>query len=130
MTTFSCCIQHITSVTDGCHEPTDYRPADAAVHWTLHQKTLYHGCCECSDFLLLVGPLSATSWNTKCVKYIFKSVQFHAKIPIFCSLNCTVTCQHLVPLHKCISILLHIDITVSYLHTHQYLHVPTCLEVS
>ena len=120
VTIFSCHIQHITSVTDGCHEPTDYRPEDAAVHWTLHQKTPYHGCCECSDFLLLVGPQSATSWNTKMCKIHFKSVQFHAKSTIFFPLNDTVTCWHFVPLHKCISscctilkLLLHIDITVN-----------------
>ena len=139
MTIFSCCIQHITSVTDGCHEPTDYRPADAAVHWTLHQKIPYHGCCECSDFLLLVGPLSTTSWNKKMCKIHFKSVQFHAKstIFVFLLLMHTVTCQHFVPLCKCISscctilkFLLHIDITVNYLHTHWYLCVPTCVKVS
>ena len=136
VTIFSCCIQHITPLTDGCHEPTHYRAADAAVHWTLHQKTLCHGCCECSDFLLLVGPLSTTSWNTKMCKIHFKSVQFHAKSTIF-FLNCTVTCWHFVPVHKCISVcctilkfLSHIDITVNYLHTDWYLCVPKCVKVS
>ena len=136
VTIFSCHIQHITSVRDGCHEPTDYRPADAAVHWTLHQKNLYHGCCECSEFLLLVGLISTTSWNTKCVKYILKVFNFMQKA-LFFFLNCTVTCWHFVPLHECISVcctilkfLSHIDITINYLHTHWYLCVPKCVKVS
>ena len=60
--TQGCHIQLITPVIDGCHEPTDYRPADAAV--TLETSPEDPGPwdgCECQDFLLLVGPLSATS---------------------------------------------------------------------
>ena len=56
-----CRIQLITPVIDGCHEPTDYRPADAAVTLETPPEDLCHGCCECQDFLQLVGPLSTTS---------------------------------------------------------------------